>query len=155
MAEFDRGDDGLVVTGSLDGDSESKLRRHLQVLLSSEAETVTIDLSKVDFISSVCVGSLVAFWVDLRPAGRRMKIAPSPAVRKVLDMTGLSGVFAKAATARRPAPKRPSSKHAEFDEDEADKSDGKSADGESADADVPEDKGDSASDDSEELNLPW
>ena len=150
MAEFDRGDDGLVVTGSLDGDSESKLRRHLQVLLNGESEIVTIDLSKVDFISSVCVGSLVAFWVDLRPMGRRMKIAPSTAVRKVLDMTGLSGVFARAASAHRPAPKKPSSKHASFDEDESDTSEGESADG-----DAPEDKADPAGDDSEELDLPW
>ena len=128
MAEFDRGDDGLSVTGSLDGKAESKLRRHLQVLLSGDAETVTINLSKVDFISSICVGSLVAFWVDLRPSGRRMKIAPSPAVRKVLDMTGLSGVFAKAASARKPkAPaKKPASKHAGFDDGDA--GDGAAAD---------------------------
>jgi len=147
MAEYDRSDEGLVVTGALDGDSESKLRRHLQVLLGGEAETVTIDLSKVDFISSACVGSLVAFWVDLRPAGRRMKIAPSTTVRKVLDMTGLSGVFARAASARKP--KKPSSKHASF-EDEPDKPDGESADG-----DAPKDEGDSASGNSEEFNLPW
>ena len=151
MAEFDRSDEVLVVTGSLDGDSESKLRRHLQVLLGGESDPVTIDLSKVDFISSVCVGSLVAFWVDLRPAGRRMKIAPSAAVRKVLDMTGLSGVFARAASARKPKkPKKPSSKHANFDEDEADKSDGESAEG-----DGPKDKDDSGGDDPEEINLPW
>ena len=118
MAEFDRDDDGLSVTGSLDGDSVGKLRRHLQVLLGGDAETVTIDLSKVDFVSSTCVGSLVAFWIDLRPSGRRMKVAPSPAVRKVLDMTGLSGVFAKAASAKKPPPaaEKPASKHADFDD---------------------------------------
>jgi len=150
MAEFDRSDEGLVVTGSLDGDSESKLRRHLQVLLDGESDPVTIDLSKVDFISSVCVGSLVAFWVDLRPAGRRMKIAPSTTVRKVLDMTGLSGVFARAASARKPPPKKPSSKHASFDGDEADKPDGESAEG-----NTPEDKGDPAGDGSEKDSFPW
>ncbi|MHC5056789.1 MAG: STAS domain-containing protein [Planctomycetota bacterium] len=126
MAEFDRGDDGLAVRGSLDGDSEGKLRRHLQVLLSGDAETVTVNLSKVDSISSICVGSLVAFWIDLRPSGRRMKVAPSPAVRKVLDMTGLSGVFAKAASVRKPPPaeEKPASKHADFDDDAADDEDG-------------------------------
>ena len=103
MAEFDRRDDGLTVTGPLDAESESKLRRHLNVLLGEEAETVAIDLSKVNSISSVCVGQLVAFWIDLRPAGRRMKLVPSPAVRKVLDMTGLTGVFARAASERRKA----------------------------------------------------
>ena len=116
MAEFDRSDDGLVVKGSLDNDSEGKLRRHLEVLLGGEAKKVTIDLSKVDYISSVCVGSLVAFWVDLRPAGRLVKIAPSPAVRKVLDMTGLSGVFAKAASPRKAKPKKKASTHADFDD---------------------------------------
>ncbi|MHC4250206.1 MAG: STAS domain-containing protein [Planctomycetota bacterium] len=122
MAEFDRGDDGLAVRGSLDGDSEGKLRRHLQVLLGGDAETVSINLSKVDSISSICVGSLVAFWIDLRPSGRRMKVAPSPAVRKVLDMTGLSGVFAKAASVRKPPPaeEKPASKHADFDDGNAD-----------------------------------
>jgi anti-anti-sigma factor len=118
MVEFDRTEGRLVVAGSLDGDAEAKLRRHLQVLLDADADTVTLDLSKVDFISSVCVGALVAFWIDLRPKGRRMKVAPSAAVRKVLDMTGLSSVFAKAASARKSQPEAaPSSKRAEFDED--------------------------------------
>ncbi len=119
MAEFDRADDELTVIGALDGESESKLRRHLRVLLDCEAETVTIDLTKVKSISSICIGSLVAFWIDLRPSGRRMKVAPSPAVRKILDMTGLSGVFAKAASARPPEEKKPASIHASFDDDES------------------------------------
>ncbi len=119
MAEFERSDDGLVVTGPLDTDAATKLGRHLQVLLEGDAEVLTVDLSKVKYISSICVGSLVAFWVDLRPAGRRMKVAPSPAVRKVFDLVGLSSVFAKAASVRKPPPaaEKQSSKHADFDDD--------------------------------------
>jgi anti-anti-sigma factor len=121
MAEFERSDDGLVVEGPLDIEAAPKLGRHLKVLLDSDAEVLTLDLSKVKYISSICVGSLVAFWVDLRPAGRRMKVAPSPAVRKVFDMVGLSGVFAKAASVRKPppAPEKPTAKHADFDDDES------------------------------------
>ena len=121
MAELERNDDGLVVEGPLDIEAAPKLGRHLKVLLEGDAEVLTLDLSKVKYISSVCVGSLVAFWVDLRPAGRRMKVAPSPAVRKVFDMVGLSSVFAKAASVRKPAPEaeKPASKHADFDDAES------------------------------------
>ena len=117
MADFDRSDDGLAVTGTLDGDSEEKLRRHLDVLLKGSADTVQIDFSRVDFISSSCVGSLVAFWIDLRPSGRKMKLAPSTSVRKILDLTGLSGVFANAANNRKPDPEeeKPVSRHAGFE----------------------------------------
>jgi anti-anti-sigma factor len=97
MAEFRTVGERLTIVGSLDGSAQAELRSHCQELLDSDAETVELDLARVDQISSVCIGSIVAFWVDLRPAGRRLRIVPSPAVKKVLEMTGLAAVFAKAA----------------------------------------------------------
>lgn len=147
MAEFERSDEGLVVTGPLDVEAEAKFRRHLRVLLDSDAEALTLDLSKVKYISSICVGSLVSFWIDLRPKGRRMKIVPSPIVRKVLDMVGLSGVFAKAASVRKAPPaEESSSKRAHFDDDSAGDGDSK-AEGDSAAEGDSKDEGGSAGDD--------
>ncbi len=101
MAEFKIIGDRLTIVGPLDGPAQAELRSHCRQLLEGGAETVELDLSGVEHIASVCIGSIVAFWVDLRPAGIRLKIIPSPAVKKVLELTGLTGVFARAA---RPPP---------------------------------------------------
>ena len=101
MAEFKIVGDRLTVVGPLDGSAQAELRSHCRKLLDGGAETVELDLSGVEHIASVCIGSIVAFWIDLRPAGIRLKIIPSPAVKRVLELTGLAGVFARAA---RPPP---------------------------------------------------
>ena len=82
-----------MVSGDLDPDAEAGLREGLCRLFDSGAEVVTLDLSGVNTISSICVGALVVLWVDLCSDGRRARLIPSPPVKKVLDMTGLSKVL--------------------------------------------------------------
>lgn len=110
MAEFKTVGDRLTVTGRLDASAEPELTSHGRKLLEGGAETVELDLSRVEQIASVCIGSIVALWIDLRPAGIRLKIIPSPAVKRVLELTGLAGVFARAA---RPRPPEPAAREAE------------------------------------------
>ena len=109
MAEFKTIGDRLTIAGPLDASAEPELRSHCRKLLDSGAETVELDLSRVEEIASACVGSIVAFWIHLRPAGIRLKITPSPAVKRVLELTGLAGVFARAA---RPPPPEPAAREA-------------------------------------------
>lgn len=77
----------------MDSNAELQLRSGLRQLISSAGTEVTVDLSKVESISSICVGALVAAWIDFRAAGKRPKLVASSAVKKVLDMTGLSNVL--------------------------------------------------------------
>jgi len=39
-------------------------------------------------LSSMCIGTLVALWIDLREAGRRGKIIPSRPVMRALELAG-------------------------------------------------------------------
>ena len=93
MASFNLSGDRLTASGILDADAQDQLRCNCEKLLAGDAEVVTVDLSEVDVITSVCVGTLVALWIDLRSAGRRAKLKASPGVRKVLEMTGLIPVL--------------------------------------------------------------
>lgn len=93
MAVFDLHTDRLTVSGILDTDAQDQLRYNCEKLLAGSAEAVTIDLSEVERITSVCVGTLVALWIDLCSAGRRAKLTASPEVKKILDMTGLAAVL--------------------------------------------------------------
>ena len=104
MASFNLSGGRLTASGILDADAQHQLRYNCERLLAGDAEVVTVDLSKVDAITSVCVGTLVALWIDLRSAGRRAELKASPGVRKVLDMTGLIPVLMREEGAGGPEP---------------------------------------------------
>ncbi len=97
MASFVVVEDRLTVNGVLDSDAEKELRDQLQLLFDSGTGNVTIDLSGVGMITSVCIGALVVFWIDLCEADRRANLIASPEVKKVLDMTGLTAVLMDSA----------------------------------------------------------
>ncbi len=102
MARFELSGDRLKISGILDTNAEAQLRDGLQKLLDSGAEVVTADLSGVEMITSVCIGALVVLWIDLCGAGRRGQLVTSPAVKKVLDLTGLTAVLMDAAGMKPP-----------------------------------------------------
>ena len=88
-------DDGarLAVTVPLGGEREEDLKAKCVELFLTGAQAAEIDLSKVESIASPCIGVIVTLWIDLCAAGRKLKLLPSPAVSKVLDMAGLTGVL--------------------------------------------------------------
>jgi anti-anti-sigma factor len=98
VATFELSGDRLKIGGILDTSAEAQLRDALQRLLDSGANVVTVDLSGVQMITSVCIGALVVLWIDLCEAGRQGKLLTSPSVKKVLDMTGLTTVLMDAAS---------------------------------------------------------
>jgi anti-anti-sigma factor len=105
VASFEIGESFLRVTGALDPDSENSLRGSCRRALEGKSETVTLDLTGVDYINSISIGMLVALCMDLRASGRRAVLQPSKQVKKVLDMTGLTETFAAAAKpVEKPAP---------------------------------------------------
>ncbi len=98
MAELRLSGSRLIVRGDLDEDAEFEMRDRCRELLAGGSGPVTVDLSKAGAMSSMCIGTLVALWIDLREAGRSGKIVPSPSVMRMLEMTGLDAVLL-----RRPA----------------------------------------------------
>ncbi len=93
MAEFELTGERLRVSGRLDLRQEPELRQGCLDLLMTNADVVTVDLSDVGQICSRCVGTLATLWIDLFAADRELELAVSPAVKRVLDLAGVSALF--------------------------------------------------------------
>jgi anti-anti-sigma factor len=90
MASFFRDGERLTITGRLEMEDEKELKEHAAALLKLPEKEVTIDLSAATGITSVCIGVLVAAWLDLREAEKQLALQASAEVRSILDMTGLA-----------------------------------------------------------------
>ena len=88
----------LWAAGMLDDLAESPFRDALKKVLASGNRTVEMDLTRVEAITSACVGALVGFWIDLKTAGRALVLSVSPHVRKTLDVTGVAAALLNART---------------------------------------------------------
>ena len=95
MADLKLSGSRLVVRGDLDDSCRE--------LFEGSSGAVTVDLSKVARVTSTSVGILLGLWIDLRDAGRSGKIVPSPAVVRVLELTGLAAVLLRPSSGRKAA----------------------------------------------------
>ena len=83
-------DDGFELTGELDIASAPPLEE-LLVGVAAMTPEVVVRMSGVTFFDSSGVRLLVELQRSLETSGRRMAVgSPSPAVRRVLDMAGLT-----------------------------------------------------------------
>lgn len=81
----------IEVTGELDAYSAPQLRRLVDELVGSNAARMVIDLSQTSFIDSTGLGVLVGSARRVADHGGELWLdAPTPAVYRVLQMTGLS-----------------------------------------------------------------
>ncbi len=81
--------------GELDMSTASQLRDELVRLASDGATLVTVDLSDLAFIDSTGLSVLITGLKRLRQQGGDMALrSPTPGTRKVLEITGLTEVFA-------------------------------------------------------------
>jgi anti-anti-sigma factor len=79
----------VVISGELDVVTASLLGEHLAPLLDNKPRRLVFDLDQVGFIDCAAARLIVGTGRYL-PAGRRPVIQrPSPAVRRVLRLTGL------------------------------------------------------------------
>ncbi len=85
----------MSVHGEIDLYTVPRLQRELaNVLATGEAVRLVIDLSGVDFCDSTGVNVLLAAHRQAREKGGDLELAaPRPAVRKILQVTGLETVF--------------------------------------------------------------
>jgi len=85
----------MSVHGEIDLYTVPKLQRELTSLLgASDPVRLVVDLSGVDFCDSTGVNVLLAAHRQAREKGGDLELAaPRPAVRKILQVTGLESVF--------------------------------------------------------------
>lgn len=85
----------MSVQGEIDLYTVPRLQRELaKVLAAGDEVRLIVDLSGVDFCDSTGVNVLLAAHRQLREAGGNLELAaPRPAVRKILQVTGLETVF--------------------------------------------------------------
>lgn len=84
----------LVVAGELDVATSRRLREALLELQAGGAETLTVDLTAVPFVDSVAVSVLVTAHLRLADTGAQLVVEVGPAVHRVLEVAGLTGVLA-------------------------------------------------------------
>jgi anti-anti-sigma factor len=90
-AQLTAGTATVVVRGELDIATTPFLSEQLARILGRNPERLIFDLTGVGFIDCAAVRLVVGAGQFL-PADRRAVIRPSPAVRRVLDLTGLDAL---------------------------------------------------------------
>jgi anti-sigma B factor antagonist len=85
----------MSVQGEIDLYTVPRLQRELaSALASGDAIRLVVDLSAVDFCDSTGVNVLLAAHRQAREKGGDLQLAaPRPAIRKILQVTGLETVF--------------------------------------------------------------
>jgi anti-sigma B factor antagonist len=85
----------MSVQGEIDLYTVPRLQRALaEALATGERVRLVVDMSGVDFCDSTGVNVLLAAHRQAREAGGDLELAsPRPAVRKILQVTGLETVF--------------------------------------------------------------
>jgi len=94
-AQLDDGVRVVVVRGELDLSTASDLEGPLEEAISSEGDSVLIDLTDCEFIDSTGIALIVRAWQRLDSAadgesgGRVVICSANDQVRRVLEITGL------------------------------------------------------------------
>ena len=96
--EVDRRDEQgvavFLVAGELDLETAPTLRHRLHQALDGGEAHLVVDLSELSFIDSTGISVLVESLKQAQRAGGSLVLRnPTPAVRRVLDITGLLGTF--------------------------------------------------------------
>jgi anti-sigma B factor antagonist len=84
----------LSVVGEIDLYTAPRLQTEFTRLLETGPDRVVIDMSGVEFCDSTGMNVLLSALKRMRERGGALEVAsPRPAVRKILQVTGLDSVF--------------------------------------------------------------
>jgi len=84
----------VTLKGELDLNSSPGLRDLLHELLDDGKGHLVIELSELSFVDSTGLGVLVGALKKARQGGGDIELStPTPAIRKALEITGLTQVF--------------------------------------------------------------
>lgn len=89
----------VSVSGEIDVATAPALRERLHGHVAAGHATIVVDLLGVVFLDSTALGVLVGALKRCRESGGDLRlVATEPRILKVFEITGLTGVFAIAAT---------------------------------------------------------
>jgi anti-anti-sigma factor len=84
----------IICSGELDVAATPRLSTVLAMAGTGTGQRVVLDLVAVDFIDSTALGTILRAAGDLEQAGHHLAVvAPEGPVRKLLEMTNLTGRF--------------------------------------------------------------
>ncbi len=84
----------LVVSGRVDSNTSPKLSEHLTRQIDSGAMNLLVDLQEVEYMSSAGLRELVSALKRVKKDGGDLRlVSPSPRVKEVLDLAGLTTLF--------------------------------------------------------------
>jgi anti-sigma B factor antagonist len=84
----------LKVVGEVDMSSVSLLRERYEQVASESVPRLLVDLSGVTFLDSSGLAVLISMDEELHARGAQLTLlAPTPAVRRLFDITGLTLIF--------------------------------------------------------------
>jgi anti-sigma B factor antagonist len=93
FTEFDGGIRRIDIQGRMDMDGTESIGTQLTYLISTEKALVAIDLSQVEFMSSIGVGVIVRAMNALRQRGGKLVLVnPQPVVSLVLQKTAIDTI---------------------------------------------------------------
>ncbi len=88
----------LTLDGDLDNLSVPVLREALDAIYAAGCFTILLDLGNLAFTDSSGLGAMVGAWRRCQREGGNLTVAnPSPSVRRLMDMTGISKLLLPAA----------------------------------------------------------
>ncbi|MFC9972022.1 STAS domain-containing protein [Spirillospora sp. NPDC050679] len=84
----------VTASGELDLYTAPRLQAALATLLREEVDRIVVDLSGVEFCDSTGMNVLLSAMKRLKERGGLLELAaPRPAVKRILQVTGLDTVF--------------------------------------------------------------
>ena len=92
----------LVAGGELDMAATSEMSAIFAIAAAGPQGAVVLDLTKVDFIDSSALGTILRAAEQLAEAGKRLHVVvPDGPVRRLLEITGTAQRFSMHATRER------------------------------------------------------
>lgn len=84
----------VKISGRVDSSTAPEMEKALQDLIDADRHQVVVDLQSVEYMSSAGLRVLVSTLKAAKKSGGDVKLAqPSPRVKEVLDLAGLTPVF--------------------------------------------------------------
>lgn len=94
VTELEDGIKKITLQGRMDIDGTQKIDMRLTAVTASESANVIVDLSGVDFMSSIGIGVLVRSANALKQRqGKIVLLNPQPSVFKVLEATQINTII--------------------------------------------------------------
>lgn len=83
-----------VISGEIDAHTAPKLREQLLAIDTKSTNKAVLDLAGVGYMDSTGIGVIVAFYKSvIADGGELTLIGLSPRLKRLFDITGLSGII--------------------------------------------------------------